>query len=120
MLYIGHRPTLREYKNRTIEVNIFGFNKDIYGDKLQLEMVERIRDDMQFEKMEELQNSSKKKRPVCRQEENPGNLAGALEEKMSQYPGRHRHSQLQRAGLSGTVPAERDGYHLPQLRGDRS
>ena len=60
MLYIGSRPTLREFNNQTIEVNIFGFNKDIYGDKLQLEMVERIRDDVQFEKLEELQQQLEK------------------------------------------------------------
>jgi riboflavin kinase/FMN adenylyltransferase len=54
MLYIGHRPTLREHHDRTIEVNIFNFNKNIYGDKLRLELVEFIRNDSEFESLEEL------------------------------------------------------------------
>ena len=85
MLYIGHRPTLREYKNRTIEVNIFGFNKDIYGDKLQLELVERIRDDMQFEKMEELQKQLEKDR-FSAKKILEARQAPREEKKMSQYP----------------------------------
>lgn len=54
MLYIGDRPTLAELKNRTIEVNIFDFDKDIYGDKLRLELLTRIRDDAQFDGLEAL------------------------------------------------------------------
>ncbi|MCB9293552.1 MAG: bifunctional riboflavin kinase/FAD synthetase [Lewinellaceae bacterium] len=85
MLYIGHRPTLREYKNRTIEVNIFGFNKDIYGDKIQLELIERIRDDVQFEQLEELQKQLEKDRMRAKK------ILGAREapreeKKMSQHP----------------------------------
>ncbi|MCB0643704.1 MAG: bifunctional riboflavin kinase/FAD synthetase, partial [Phaeodactylibacter sp.] len=54
MLYIGTRPTLKDLKDRTIEVNIFDFNKSIYGDKIQLELVAYIRDDMQFENLDGL------------------------------------------------------------------
>ena len=54
MLYIGTRPTLKDLKDRTIEVNIFDFDKSIYGDKLQLELVANIRDDKQFPDMEGL------------------------------------------------------------------
>ena len=85
MLYIGNRPTLREYRNRTIEVNIFGFNKDIYGDKLQLEMVERIRDDVQFEKLEELQKQLEKDRFAAKKILE-ARQAPREEKKMSQYP----------------------------------
>lgn len=49
MLYIGDRPTLKDYDNRTIEVNIFQFDKVIYGDKLQLELIAFIREDSAFE-----------------------------------------------------------------------
>ena len=55
MLYIGDRPTLKQFNNRTIEVNIFDFDKLIYGDKLQLEVVARLRDDQGFESMASLQ-----------------------------------------------------------------
>lgn len=54
MLYIGDRPTLKAYQNKTIEVNLFDFDKDIYGDKLRLELVARTRDDQAFESLDAL------------------------------------------------------------------
>ncbi len=51
MLYIGDRPTLKEYDNQTIEVNIFDFQKDIYGEKLTIEFIEHIRGDEKFENL---------------------------------------------------------------------
>lgn len=54
MLYIGKRPTIAGLDNQTIEVNIFNFNKDIYGDKLELRFVEFIRNDQQFDGLEAL------------------------------------------------------------------
>jgi len=54
MLYIGDRPTLKEYNNRTIEVNIFGFDQEIYGDKLQLEFIDFIRQDSAFTNLDDL------------------------------------------------------------------
>lgn len=57
MLYIGTRPTLPEHNNKTIEVNIFDFNQQIYGDELTLELVEFIRDDAKFDSLEALQSA---------------------------------------------------------------
>ncbi|MEM6319469.1 MAG: bifunctional riboflavin kinase/FAD synthetase [Bacteroidota bacterium] len=57
MLYIGSRPTLPEHDNKTIEVNIFDFNKKIYGDNLTLELVDFIREDAKFNSLEELQTA---------------------------------------------------------------
>ncbi|MDX1939455.1 MAG: bifunctional riboflavin kinase/FAD synthetase, partial [Saprospiraceae bacterium] len=54
MLYIGSRPTLKKYNNRTIEVNIFDFNQTIYGDEIKLELVEFIRYDTKFDDLEAL------------------------------------------------------------------
>lgn len=54
MLYIGDRPTLAAHNNRTIEVNIFDFQKDIYGEKLKIEFVNFIRGDEKFESLEGL------------------------------------------------------------------
>lgn len=54
MLYIGDRPTLPHLNDKTIEVNIFDFQKDIYGDKIQLELVEFIRSDAPFDGLEAL------------------------------------------------------------------
>lgn len=56
MLYIGDRPSLDDGNHQTIEVNIFDFNKDIYGDQLEIEFVKFIREDMKFESLEALQN----------------------------------------------------------------
>ena len=74
MLYIGNRPTLKEHNNRTIEVNIFDFNKSIYGDKLRLEFVDFIREDMAFDSLDELQvqlskDQEKAQRILAQQEE---------------------------------------------------
>lgn len=48
MLYIGDRPTLPQYNNITIEVNIFNFNQEIYGDSLEILFVDHIREDQQM------------------------------------------------------------------------
>lgn len=54
MLYIGNRPVLKDHHNRTIEVNIFDFDKNIYGDRLRIELVDAIRNDMSFDSLDEL------------------------------------------------------------------
>ncbi len=60
MLYIGSRPTLPMYHNRTIEVHLFDFKQSIYGHELQLELVERIRDDAAFQNLEALRQQLEK------------------------------------------------------------
>jgi len=54
MLYIGNRPTLPELTNRTIEVNIFDFNQDIYGEQLVIEIVSFIREDAKLDGLDAL------------------------------------------------------------------
>lgn len=53
MLYIGNRPTVNGVK-RNIEVNIFDFNKDIYGESLTIFFHSLIRSDIKFNDLEEL------------------------------------------------------------------
>src|SRR5205085_12055596 len=53
MLYIGNRPTVDGTK-LAIEVNIFDFNKDIYGENLKVNLVATIRKDAKFEDLETL------------------------------------------------------------------
>lgn len=53
MLYIGYRPTLNG-KYQSIEVNIFDFDKDIYGKHLTIYFKYKIRNDMKFEQLEDL------------------------------------------------------------------
>ena len=54
MLYIGDRPSYRHLPNRTIEVNIFDFKEEIYGQDIKVEIVNFIRNDQRFDSQEEL------------------------------------------------------------------
>jgi riboflavin kinase/FMN adenylyltransferase len=53
MLYIGNRPTVNGTK-RNIEVNIFDFNKEIYGESLTIYFHKLIRGDSKFSDLEGL------------------------------------------------------------------
>jgi riboflavin kinase / FMN adenylyltransferase len=53
MMNIGVRPTVDGTK-RVIEVNIFDFDKDIYGDTLTISLVKRLRDEVKFNGLDEL------------------------------------------------------------------
>jgi riboflavin kinase/FMN adenylyltransferase len=54
MMNIGFRPTVSETKEIFIEVNIFGFNSDIYGKKLKVSLIKYIRDERKFASLDEL------------------------------------------------------------------
>ena len=53
MLYIGYRPTINGTK-RNIEVNIFDFNEEIYGESITVFFQKMIRGDKKFNDLEEL------------------------------------------------------------------
>ena len=53
MANIGIRPTFEQHE-LTIEANLFDFSDDIYGEKLTLYFVEKIRDEKKFSGPEEL------------------------------------------------------------------
>jgi riboflavin kinase/FMN adenylyltransferase len=53
MLYIGNRPTV-DGTRMVIEVNIFDFDKDIYGENLKVNLVATIRKDAKFDDLETL------------------------------------------------------------------
>ena len=58
MLNIGFNPTVEKKMvdgaHNTIEINLFDFDEDIYGNEIELELVERIRDERKFENLSEL------------------------------------------------------------------
>ncbi len=55
MLNIGTRPTFnKNADNRSIEVNIFDFDGDLYGKEITLKFVGKIRDEKKFENIEML------------------------------------------------------------------
>ncbi|MBI1223979.1 MAG: bifunctional riboflavin kinase/FAD synthetase [Bacteroidetes bacterium] len=60
MLYIGKRPTLKKYQNRTVEVNIFDFKKSIYEEELEVELVQFIRPDEDLKDLDALKDQISK------------------------------------------------------------
>ena len=59
MLNIGVRPTI-EGLNKTIEVNIFDFDQDIYGEKIEVILLKYIREEQKFESLEALKQQLNK------------------------------------------------------------
>ncbi|MDZ7773811.1 MAG: bifunctional riboflavin kinase/FAD synthetase [Balneolaceae bacterium] len=53
MMNIGVRPTF-EGQQRVLEVHLFDFEEEIYGKSIQVRFIERIRDEMKFDGVEEL------------------------------------------------------------------
>lgn len=54
MLYIGSRPTLYSDNNISVEVNLFGFDGDLYNKELTAEFLEFVRPDEKFIDIETL------------------------------------------------------------------
>lgn len=54
MLNIGNRPTIGNGEAVSIEVNIFDYDGDLYGQRLTLEFVSRLREEQRFATREEL------------------------------------------------------------------
>jgi len=59
MVNIGHRPTVNG-KDLRIEAHLFNFNKEIYGEDLTVEFVEKLRDEQRFNDMEQLRSQLRK------------------------------------------------------------
>jgi len=55
MSNIGFRPTV-DHGDLTIEVNIFDFNQNLYGQEITILFVDRMRDEKKFENLEALRN----------------------------------------------------------------
>lgn len=53
MMNIGIRPTF-DGEQETLEVHIFNFDQNIYGKEVQIQFVERIRDERNFDSVKEL------------------------------------------------------------------
>lgn len=58
MMNIGVRPTF-DGTTQSLEVNIFDFNRQIYGQTIQVRFIERIRDEKKFKGPEELKKQLK-------------------------------------------------------------
>jgi riboflavin kinase/FMN adenylyltransferase len=55
MMNIGTNPTV-DGKVQSIEVHFFNFNQDIYGKTLEIEILERLRDEQKFDSLEDLKD----------------------------------------------------------------
>jgi riboflavin kinase/FMN adenylyltransferase len=66
MMNIGTRPTVSTGNEIFIEVNIFDFDKDIYGKKIKVVLKEYIRDEKKFNSLEELVNQLNKDKEECK------------------------------------------------------
>ena len=58
MCNIGYRPTV-DHGDLTIEVHIFEFNQQIYGEEITIIFVDRMRDERKFDGLKELSNQLK-------------------------------------------------------------
>ncbi|MBK7253970.1 MAG: bifunctional riboflavin kinase/FAD synthetase [Ignavibacteria bacterium] len=54
MMSIGRNPTVTDDKSIKLEVNIFDFNDDIYGEKIKIGFIDRIREEIKFENIDKL------------------------------------------------------------------
>lgn len=54
VMNIGVRPTFENLDEPVIEVNLFNFDKEIYGENIEIEFLKRIRDEKKFNSKEEL------------------------------------------------------------------
>ena len=59
MMNIGYRPTVGG-QGQTIEIHLLDFDGDLYGSKMQIEILSRLRDERKFESMHELGSQLKK------------------------------------------------------------
>lgn len=66
MMNIGFRPTIKQDSNdRRIEIHLFNFEEQIYGQRVKVEVLKRIRDEMIFENMDSLIKQLKNDEKVC-------------------------------------------------------
>ena len=59
MLNIGHRPTFGG-TTMSVEVNIFNWTGDLYGQEISISFLHHIREERKFDSMEELEQQLEK------------------------------------------------------------
>lgn len=67
MLNIGVRPTVSQSREKSVEVNIFDFDRDIYDEEITVEFIQRIRDEKKFDSSEELAGQLKQDKEACQE-----------------------------------------------------
>ena len=54
MASIGVRPTFVDHGARTLEVHVLDFHGDLYGQEVEIELLQRLRDEIKFDSAKEL------------------------------------------------------------------
>jgi len=67
MMNIGKNPTVNQSSQKFIETHFFDFNQDLYGQKLQIELLKRIRDEEKFDSVDVLKKAMKADENFSRQ-----------------------------------------------------
>jgi riboflavin kinase/FMN adenylyltransferase len=62
MMNIGYKPTVKQELEKTIEVNIFDFDRDIYNQVIIVSVLKKLRDEQKFESLEALKEQLEKDR----------------------------------------------------------
>jgi riboflavin kinase/FMN adenylyltransferase len=65
MMNIGNRPTL-DGEHQTLEVHLFDCSKDLYGQKLKIFFLEKIREEQKFESLDALKIQLLKDKEICK------------------------------------------------------
>ena len=66
MLNIGSRPTLDNGGQQSIEAHIFDCNTDLYGNRLEVELIEFLRKEKKFDDIDSLKAQLKSDEEACR------------------------------------------------------
>lgn len=56
MMNIGTNPTIEKNNAQSIEIHFFNFDKSIYNEEIQVDLLHRIRDEQKFDSVEQLKN----------------------------------------------------------------
>jgi riboflavin kinase / FMN adenylyltransferase len=66
MMNIGTRPTIAEQKEIFIEVNIFDFEENIYGEIIKIDLIKFLREEKKFSSIDELVLQLNKDKEICK------------------------------------------------------
>lgn len=64
MMNIGTRPTLDNGYHTSMEVHIINFDKDIYNENIKVEFIQKIRDEVKFNNLDELVEQLQKDKQI--------------------------------------------------------
>ena len=67
MLNIGLNPTVRSDKKQSVEVHLFDFDTDVYGEEIIINFIQRIRSEKKFDSLNELKGQLAKDKRTSQQ-----------------------------------------------------